>query len=424
VSRNCRTLEQEFNIPTVGGTASNIMEYALGHDFEYTNGSPIRYIAFPFPVAGQSQSVHHRYVFDGKDLISGKPMMQAFVDALTVPLTGKEKYRGPAPEPLAENHRFLEPDNEENLQRLFKDRGWTDYNPIILPTEERVAEMLKATSHQPDKVIQILDWPGGKREVTVERVAICAVMAGARPEYFPVLLALANHVPFGNSTSSMANMILVNGPIRDEIGMNYGTNVMGPYNEANSVIGRTYTLMSKTIGGLQNEKTTWSSLGSTMQYNNVCIAENEAALPEGWKPFHVQMGFKPNDSVITVGIGWSYISSVTMAERDHPAHMVMADYMKALTGMGSSATIIMDPTVARLLKDGHGFKTKDELSEWFSGNVEKSLYPSGEKIKPFNQASGIKIIVTGGGTQTTWFVTDFMMGPGMLGGSTLIDDWR
>jgi len=353
-------------------------------------------------------------------------MMKAFIDALTIPLTEKEKYKGPAPEAEAAaepaESRFLGPDTEENLQRLFKDLDYTDYLPIVLPTEERVADMLKGTSHKRDEVIKTLDWPGGKREVTVERVAICAVMAGAKPEYLPVILALANYVPFGNSTSSMANMILVNGPIRDEIGMNYGTNVMGPHNEANSVIGRTYTIMSKTIGGLHSGKTTWSSLGSTMQYNNVCIAENEEALPEGWKPFHVQMGFKPEDSVISVGIGWSYISSVIMAVQEHPVHMIMADYMKSL--MMGSATVIMDPTVAELLKDNYGFKTKDQLSEWFSENVEKIQYPSGEKIKPFNQASSIKIIVVGGGIQTTWFVTDFMMGPSMLGGSTLIDNWR
>jgi len=417
VSRYCKTLEQDFNIPTVGGAASNIIHYAQGHDFKYTNGSPIRYISFPFPVAGQPQSVHHQYIFERNDVVSGKPMMQAFIDALTVPLTEKEKYRGPAPEPSPEESRFLGPDTEKNLRRLFKDRDWTDYNPIILPTEERVADMLKATSHKPDEVIKTLDWPGGKREVTVERVATCAVMAGAKPEYLPVILALANHVPFGNSTSSMANMILVNGPIRNEIGMNYG-----PYNEANSVIGRTYTLMSKTIGGLHSEKTTWSSLGSTMQYNNVCIAENEEALPEGWEPFHVQAGFKPEDSVLTVGTGWSYISSVVMAVRDHPVHMQMGDFMKSLV-MGS-ATVVMDPTVADLLKDSLGFKTKDQLSRWFAENVEKTQYPSGEKIKPFMSPSAIKIIVTGGGIQTTWFVTDFMLGSGMLGGSTLIDDWR
>jgi hypothetical protein len=423
VSRNCKTLEQNYHIPTVGGAASNIIRYAQGHDFLYTNGSPIRFISFPFPVAGQPQSVHHKYVFESNDVVSGKPMMRALVDALTVPLTDKEKYKGPAPEPPAEESRFLGPDTEENLQRLFKDKDWTDYLPIVLPTEERVADMLKGTSHKPTEVIKTLDWPGGKREVTVERVATCAVMAGAKREYLPVILALANFVPFGNSTSSMANMIVVNGPIRDEIKMNYGTNVMGPHNEANAVIGRAYTLMSKTIGGLHSEKTTWSSLGSTMQYNNVCIAENEQGLPEGWQPLHVQMGFKPSDSVISVGVGWTYISSVVMAVRDNPANIIMADQMKPLI-MGS-ATVIMDPSVAALLKDSLGFKSKDQLIKWFVENAEKTQSPSGEKTKIFNQTSAVNIVVAGGGIQTTWFVTDFGLAKNsMLGGAVRIDDWR
>lgn len=423
MSRNCKQLEQQYKVPAVGSAASNIIKYAHGHDFLYTNGSPIRYISFPFPVAGQPQSVHHRYVFESKDVVSGKPMMRAFIDALTQPLTDSEKYKGPAPDPDPGESRFLGPDTEENLQRLFKDRDYTDYLPIILPTEERVADMLKGTSHKPDEIIKVLDWPGGRREVTVERVAICAVMAGAKREYLPVILALANHIPFGNSTSSMANMILVNGPIRDEIGMNYGHNVMGPHNEANSTIGRAYTLMSKTIGGLHSKQTTWSTLGSTLQYNNVCIAENEEAMPAGWKPFHVQMGFKPGDSVLTVATGWSYISSVTEAKREYPVHVWMGEYMKALT-MGS-ATVIMDPTVAKLLKDSYGFESKDQLSKWFSENVEKTQYPSNQKVKPF-QESSVNIVVTGGGGQTTWFVTDFMMSRNMVltGGSTRIDDWR
>ncbi|MBN2339050.1 MAG: hypothetical protein JXP48_10975 [Acidobacteria bacterium] len=423
MSRNCKQLEQQYGIPAVGSSASNIIKYAHGHDFLYTNGSPIRYIAFPFPVAGQPQSVHHKYVFERRDVVSGKPMMQAFIDALTAPLTESEKYKGPAPEPDAAESRFLGPDTEENLQRLFKELDSTDYLPVILPTEERVADMLKGTSHRPEEVIKVLDWPGGRREVTVERVAICAVMAGAKVEYLPVILALANHIPFGNSTSSMANMVLVNGPIREEIGMNSGHNVMGPHNEANATIGRAYTIMSKTIGGLHSKQTTWSTLGSTMQYNNVCIAENEEALPAGWKPFHVQAGFRPNESVITVATGWSYISSVTEAKREYPVHMWMGEYMKALT-MGS-ATVIMDPTVAELLKDTYGFGSKEQLGKWFSENVEKTDYASGQKVKPFGEAS-VNIIVTGGGGQTTWFVTDFMMSRNLVlaGGSTSIDDWR
>jgi hypothetical protein len=97
--------------------------------------------------------------------------------------------------------------------------------------------------------------------------------------------------------------------------------------------------------------------------------------------------------------------------------------MKALT-MGS-ATVIMDPSVADLLRDTYGFQTKDQLSKWFAENVEKTIYASGQTIKPF-QESSVNIVVTGGGGQTTWFVTDFVMRRNMVlsGGSTKIDDWR
>jgi hypothetical protein len=447
VSRHARTLESRYKIPTVAGAASNIVKYATGYDFRYMNGMPIRYVAFPFPVAGQPRSVHHQYIFEGKDQVSGKPMMQAIIDALTLPLTENEKIKGSAPEAAAEP-RLLKPDTEENLQRLFKDKDWTDYNPIILPTESRVAKILSGTSHKPDEVVKTVNWPGGARPLTVEKAAICAVMAGAKPEYLPLILALATAVPFGNSTSSMSNMILINGPVRKQIGMNSGTNVMGPHSEANAVIGRVFTLMSKTVGGLHSGVTTWSSLGNNIQYNNLCIAENEESLPEGWEPFHVQMGFRPSDSVVTVGIGWTYISSVGEAQRKYPPHLLMRDYMKALSAMGSSATIVMDPTVAALLKDVNGFKTKAALSQWFSENVEKTIgsylgngvlsgstaglasqglepyatwvkAPPETVIKPFTNPKGIQIVVAGGKIQTTWFVTDYRLGRGVL-----VDDWK
>ena len=210
-------------------------------------------------------------------------MMQAIVDGLTSPLTEKEKYAG-KPQDAKVEPRLLKPDTEDNLQQYFKDNDLTDYLPIILPTEERVAAMLKGTSQKPDKVVKVVNWPGGKRSMTVEKVAVCAVMAGAKPEHFPLILALSTYVPFGNSTSSMANMILVNGPVRNQVKMNSKLNVMGPHNEVNSVLGRSFALLSKTAGGLHAGKTTFSALGSTIQYNSLCIAENEEALPAGWDP--------------------------------------------------------------------------------------------------------------------------------------------
>ena len=359
-----------MGIPSLGAAGANVVNYAIGYDFQYTNGMPIRYVGFPFPVAGQPKEVHHRYVFESNDVVSGKPMMEAIKDAFLKPLTEEEQISGPPPDAKVEP-RLLTPDTADNLQQLFKDNDWTDYNPIILPTEERVAAMLTGTSHPADEVVKVLSWPGGNRSMTVEKVAVCAVMAGAKPKHFPLILAVAMSVPFGNSTSSMANMILVNGPIRNEIRMNYGANVMGPHNEVNAVVGRSYTLMSKTAGDLHANKTTFSTLGSNLQYNNLCIAENEEGLPEGWNPVHVQKGFKATDSVVTVGTGWSYISSVGEVQIAYPPQNLMRDYMRSLTGMGAS--VIMDPTVAGLLQDTQGFKTKEELSAWLADNVEKTV---------------------------------------------------
>jgi hypothetical protein len=427
-------------IPTVGASGVKVVKFK-DYELQYSNGMPIRYVAFPFPVAGQPRSIHKGYI-EGKDLLSGKPMMQAIVDALTKPLTDEEKKTGIPPGAVQEQ-RLLAPDTETNLQRLFKNKEWTDFNPIILPTETRVAAMLKGTSRAPDAAV----CQNGSRKMTVEKAAVIAVMAGARVEYFPTILAVLTQASsFGNSTSSAANMIVVNVPVRRQIGMNSGTDAMGPFSEANSVIGRCFTLAGKIMGDLRIGAGAYSTLGSTIQYNNLCFAENEEALPEGWEPLSVQLGAKRTDSIVSIGVGWSYISSVGEAQLKHPPHMLFRDYMRSLTGM--AATIIMDPTVAALLKDAHGFKTKAELGEWLSKNVEVtagtywgngvnttarmpvalqglepfalwSKLPPDAPIKPFTNPKSIQVVVAGGQIQTTWFVTDFMFGRG-----TRIDDWK
>ena len=162
----------------------------------------------------------------------------------------------------------------------------------MLPTEERVEAMLKGTSHPPDKVVGRLrptafreDW-----EFTVEKVAVNAVMAGARPEYFPVILALASSgiTASSSSTNSFATISVVNGPIRNEIGMNSGIGAMGPYNHANATIGRAYGLLSQNAqGGSVPGETYMGSLGNWLQLY-ACFAGERgaesvaaAARPEG-----------------------------------------------------------------------------------------------------------------------------------------------
>lgn len=436
-----------MGVPTVAMSGVNIVSYALNYDFEYVNGMPIRYVAVPFPVAGQPRAKHREYVY-GEDQLTGKPFMQALIAGLTEPLTDREKMSDTATSMKAKAEpRYLE-DTEANLRQYFKDQEWTDYTPVIMPTEARVKEMLTGTSHKADEVLPAGRFMYSGREVTVEKVATVAVMAGAKPKHMPLLLAIATQAPFGNSTTSMANTIIVNGPIREELDMNSGTNAMGPYNETNSVAGRFFTLISKIAGDYKNNVTAWESLGSNLQYNSMTIAENEESLPEDWEPLHVQQGFKPEDSVVTIGVGWSYISSLGEYQPGYPAHELIRDYMRSLSGLGSAATIFVDPTVASLMKEVIGFETKRDLSAWLSDNVEKTVasywgngvimtsnnamalqglepFSSWRKmdadslIKPFNNPRAIHVVVVGGSIQTTWFLSDFRLPRGVL-----VDDWR
>ncbi|MGA9885621.1 MAG: hypothetical protein WBQ34_18030 [Candidatus Acidiferrales bacterium] len=446
MSREAGEIERKYGIPTVAVAGENVVSFGLGPYFRHDSGMPLRFVGFPFPFAGQPTSVIAQDVFQGKDSVNGKPLMQAIVDALTMPLTSQEKLSGPAPGSAAPEPRMLPPDTPDNLQRLFIARDWTDYNPVTLPTEEKVAAMLKGTSRQPDEVIKSgAGTFGARRPFTVEKVAIVAVMAGAKPEYLPVILALSSRVPYMDSTTSIAQMVVVNGPIRNKIGMNSGIGALGPDNEANSVIGRSMTLIHKIIQGYHEGVTGFSSLSNPLRYDNLCFAENEEALPDGWQPLHVQMGHKPTDSVVTIFNGWNFINSTGWAAQHYAPQLLMRDYMSSLSGMG--ATIIMDPTVAELLKGAQGFNTKEALGEWLSQNVQKTAesywgnsivasmlaplarqglkpyadwlnVPGTSLIKPFTNPKQIHSVVVGGKTASVWFATDF--GPS---GGIPIDEW-
>ncbi|NLE08780.1 MAG: hypothetical protein GX631_05965, partial [Dehalococcoidales bacterium] len=128
MSRHSKELELR-GIPTAPCSAINVSEYARGWDRLYASGMPLRYSTIPLPIAGASHEVHERYVY-GNDPVTGKPLMPQIVDALTQPLTPEEQLTG-IPEGAVEP-RLLEPDTEEKLQELFKQKDWTDYLPVVL----------------------------------------------------------------------------------------------------------------------------------------------------------------------------------------------------------------------------------------------------------------------------------------------------
>jgi len=182
------TLETGYGVPTVAVHTDKFDRVV--RSVAQVNGMPgLRQVFVPQPIMGKTPAQLRAYV-DGRDPISGRPVMQEVVDGLTRPFAEDEL--GPT-EFDRSTPRLVEPDTEDNLHRLFVDNRWTDMLPIVLPTEERVAAMLAHTRRRPDEIVGRMRSTHFREHwgYTVEKVAVNAVMAGARPEYFPVILALA-----------------------------------------------------------------------------------------------------------------------------------------------------------------------------------------------------------------------------------------
>jgi len=183
---------------------------------------------------------------------------------------------------------------------LFYQKGWTDGLPIIPPTEGLIRAMLDSVQMEPDTVIGSI--PERSRVFTAELVAVNAVMAGCLPEYFPVVVAGISAISdpaFGlhgpsASTHGAAILMIVNGPITEAIGLNSGQNVFGPGHRANATIGRALRLVLINAGGAPEFDR--STLGHPGKFT-YCIAENETT---DWQPLHVERGFDPSDSTVTV----------------------------------------------------------------------------------------------------------------------------
>jgi hypothetical protein len=326
------------------------------------NGMPrIRSAFVPMPVMGKTPRELRAYV-EGLDPFSGQPVMREVIDGLTGTLTADD-LSGEAFE-LSATPRLVEPDSEASLHRTFLANHWTDTLPIVLPTEERVAAMLAGTSHEPDEVIGRMRGTahGIGWAYTVEKVAVNAVMAGARPEYLPVILALAasGRTARGTSTSSSAAMVVVNGPIRNEIGLNAGIGAMGPYNHANATIGRAYSLLSQNLtGGSIPGVSYMGSQGNAYSFTSLTVAENEEDSP--WQPLHVAHGFQPTDSAVSMfGFCWH-----TAFAQGLPEPHWQTQVPRMLEGMDARSRVlfVVDPAAAREFV-ARGLGTREQLLDW------------------------------------------------------------
>jgi len=348
------------------------------------SGCPVRYSMVPNP----PEKLNEKEFAAALDNI---------IKALIVPLTTEEKktgkYQPPKPPAVAFTGTLSE------IQDHFYKEGWTDGLPIIPPTKEQVARMLKGTKHAPDEIVAPAMEPE-KLVVTVEKVAINGVMAGAKPEYMPALLALAEACfkakvgDLARSTNSFAFMQVVNGPIRKELKMNTEMAAMSPGNQANSVLARAATLFLKNLGGQEVGVNTMAVQGNPA-YSFVA-PENEEKSP--WPPFTVEKGLKPGESAISIFTGgWSHVGNYF-----YPGDglEVLAKDLAAIE-LPSYAVALISPARAAMLKQKN--MSKDDVKDTIYQNATQTL-------KEFRESQYFPTLITAGikrgGSYPASYLTD------------------
>lgn len=194
--------------------------------------------------------------------------------------------------------------DEADVQETFFANGWTDGLPIVPPTPDRVDALLAVVgADNPGLLIGVI--PARGRGITLEKAAVNAVMAGCTPECFPVVVAALeamfdtafNAHTVLSSTGGAALCLVVSGPIAQEIGMNARHNCLGPGNRANATIGRAVRLTAMNVLGARAGELDASSFGHPGKYT-CCFAEDPP--PEPWRPLHVELGYEPGDTTVTV----------------------------------------------------------------------------------------------------------------------------
>jgi hypothetical protein len=280
-------------------------------------------------------------------------------------------------------------------------RGWTDGLPIVPPTPERVLAFLDYVGAEPDDVLG--EFKSRHKTITMEKVAINAVMAGCRPEHLPVVVALVRLTLIGGlspgvSTSGWTNVFIVNGPVREQLGMNYRGDVLGPGNRANASIGRAIALCHRnafgSVGGAGNDAYVpvavldRSTLGQPGQYTMYHLVENEEDFP-ALTPLHVTRGFEPTDSVVTgMPVHWHAqlgIHEERTAEEvlDTVNHHIVRQGLLMRVG---SIVLVFPPELAMHLVDD-GFTKADVGRYVYEGTTRSKRWMKENGLQTWSPAS-------------------------------------
>ncbi len=332
-----------------------------------------------------------------------------------------------------DSQRIEVADDFEAVQNLYLERGWSDGLPIVPPTPERVEAMLASLDSSlftPQQVIAEIppNWGGA----TVERLAINAVMAGCRPEYLPIIVAAVeamgdpafNFYAIQATTHPCAPLLIINGPIRTELGFNSGSGAYGPGWQPNATIGRAIRLALLNIGGGYPGVGDMSTQGAPSKYT-YCVAENEEENP--WQPLHLERGFRPEQNAVTVLAGEPPHNINDHTGRSADDILTIIAGAMAVTGANNAYTggetlLALGPEhAATIARDG---LSKRDVAEWLHRRariplerytrdtmLERFGHIPEEPVPMVNTPDDLAIIVLGGpGKHSSWIPT--------FGGST------
>ena len=251
-------------------------------------------------------------------------------------------------------------------------RGWSDGLPVTPPTDIRVLRMLKGTARKPDEFVGKI--PPYLAPCTVEKVAINAVMAGCLPEYMPVLLAVIEAAlePLFTLHGVLATtyfsgpVIIVNGPVVKQIGMNCGINALGQGNRANMTIGRALNLIVRNVGGGKPGEADRATLGAPSKIG-LCFAEDES--DADWEPLSVARGFKRGESTVTLFQGHGVEAFVDQKSRT--AEGLSKSFATSLVKMGHERLTLSARCIVVLSPEHYHIYQE---AGWGRREIERSLY--------------------------------------------------
>ena len=314
--------------------------------------------------------------------------MDDIVSALTRPLTAEEK----SPQTKTEKPpTIIFKGSLEDVNQFFYRKGWGDGLPLLPPTEEAVAEMMKGTDLPPDHIVAKLIPRMGK--ATVKKIAINAVMAGALPIHMPVLIAAVDALAdqktrfdtFEVSTGSWAPMFIINGPIRNDVHINCSSGALSPGNMANSAIGRAVGLIVKNIGGARKAVEDMGTIGNPGKYSMV-LGEFEEESP--WESLAVERGFKKEDNALTL----FFPNNLSLTIPSQTSALGIAEGLAALQARSLSALVVIPDQAKILSREGWSKqKVKEFITEKMKGGT--NLRGGAFSIKDF-------IVVVAGGPGT------------------------